>query len=157
MPLTTTTRGTPAGILLKDGYSAKIGMANNTTISFWEKEITPFSLDGGEKIPQTTMFNAMYRTYASRGLIDLGDCTIKAAYDPNVINLIISQINVEQGVTIRYRDGSTLDVYAFLKSFVPDALVEGKQPEATIVFCATNCDPTTRAEVAPVLTSVAGT
>lgn len=152
-----TARGTPAGIKLKDGYSSTIAFAANATISFWEKEITPPGLDGGEKVPQTTMLNAALRTFSSRGLYELSDVTVKAAYDPNVLTQIASIINVEGSITVKWKDGSTYDFFGYLQKFMPDALSDGQQPEATITIVCTNWDPVAKVEAAPVLTNVSGT
>lgn len=160
---TPTTRGTPDGIKLKDGYSTKITLSLDTTIEFWEKTVKPPGMDGGDKIDQTTMLNDDWRTFASRSLITLTDSTIKAAYDPNLYNAILGLVNVQkigssaQIITVTFPDGSTLAYYGFLQSFEPDEMVEGTQPTATIVLAPTNYDPVNNVEAAPVLTSVAGT
>lgn len=152
-----TVRGTPAGIKLKDGYQSLISFAANSTISFWEKQITPPGLDGGEKVPQTTLNNATFRTFAPRGLYELSDVTVKAAYDPNVYTQIASLINVEGAISVKWKDGSTIDFFGYLQKFMPDALVDGTQPEATITIVCTNWDPAGKVEAGPVLTSVSGT
>lgn len=158
-----TPRGTPTGIKLKDGYSTRITLALDTTISFWEKTIQPPGIDGGEKIEQTTMLNDDWRTFAARALTTLTDSTVKVAYDPNLYNSILSQVNVQkvgssaQVITITFPDGSTLAYYGYLQSFAPDELVEGTQPTATVMIVATNYDPVNNVEAAPVLTSVSGT
>jgi len=152
-----TVRGTPAGIKLKDGFPTTIAFAANSTVSFWEKEVTPPGLDGGEKVPQSTMLNTALRTFASRGLYELSDVSVKAAYDPNVYNQIISLINTEGSITIKWKDGSTIDFFGYLQKFTPDNVVDGTQPEASITIVCTNWDPVNKVEAAPVLTSVSGT
>lgn len=152
-----TVRGTPAGIKLKDGYSSTIAFAANPTISFWEKQVTPPGLDGGEKVPQTTMLNSTLRTFASRGLYELTDVTVKAGYDPNLYTQIASLINVEGAITVKWKDGSTLDFFGYLQKFMPDTLADGTQPECTITIVCTNWDPVGKVEAGPVMTSVAGT
>ena len=109
---TPTVRGTPAGIKLKDGYSTKLTPALNTTISFWEKSLAMPGLDGGDPIDQVTMHNVAYRTMAPRALITLSPFDVKVAYDPNVINQIISLINRETTYTTTLPDGSTRAVRA---------------------------------------------
>lgn len=154
---TNTVRGTPAGIKLKDGYQSTITFAANSTISFWEKEITPPGLDGGEKVPQTTLLNNTFRTFASRGLYELSDVTVKAAYDPIIYSNVASIINVEGSISVKWKDGSTLDFFGYLQKFMPDALADGTQPEASITIVCTNWDPVGKVEAGPVLTNVAGT
>ena len=154
---TNTVRGTPAGIKLKDGYQSLIAFNANPTVSFWEKQVTPPGLDGGEKVPQTTLQNSTFRTFASRGLYELSDVTVKAAYDPNLYTQIASLINSEGSISVKWKDGSTLDFFGYLQKFMPDALVEGTQPECTITIVCTNWDPVGKVEAGPVLTNVAGT
>lgn len=151
------TRGTPAGIKLKDGFSTKISFSANLTIEFWEKSVTPPGLDGGDAIEQTTMFNATYRTFAARQLKTMTEVKVKAAYNPKLYTSILALINVETSVTVHFPDGSTLVFYGFLKEFMPGELKEGEQPEADITVVCTNADPTTGAETAAVYTDVVGT
>lgn len=156
----TTARGTPAGKMLKDGYRSVIASSLNPTVSFWEKTVKPPGLDGGDAIPQSTMHNATWRTFASRSLKELTPITVVAAYDPNVYSSgqIGSLINDDTGSwTVTFRDLSTLDFFGFLQKFEPSELKEGEQPEATITIQPTNWDRTNGVEAAPVMTSVAGT
>lgn len=151
-----TVRGTPGGIKLKDGYSTKITVASNATIEFWEKMVTPVGYDAGNKIPQSTMHNTRYRTYAMPSLIDVTESTIKVAYDPLWHTSVLNVLGKLETITETFPDGSTLAYFGSIKSFVPDAHEEGKQPEATIVIVALNVD-SSGAEQAPVLVNVAGT
>jgi hypothetical protein len=154
---TPTARGTPSGIPLEDGYQILCTISGSTTVSFWEKMITPPGLDGGDPIDQTTQHNQDWRTSAPRSLITLGDMTVKAAYDPNVYNLLMAIINDKRTITNRWKDGSTLAFFGWVRSATPDEQSEGKQPEMTIVIHASNFDPTNHVEASPVLTSVSGT
>lgn len=153
---TATARGTPAGLMLKDGYSTKITFASRPTVEFWEKMLTPPGYDSGDKIAQSTMFNTRYRTYEPRSLIDVTDSTIKAAWNPLLYSTILNLVGIKDTISFTFPDGSTLAFYGFLKSFVPDQMEEGKQPEATLVIVANNRD-SSLVEQAPVETDVAGT
>ena len=153
---TPTARGTPAGIKLWDGHSTKITFASNTTISLWEKGVKPPGLDGGTPIETTTMHNSTMRTMAPRSLKTLTDSVTKCAYDPNLINLLYSQVNVRDTITVTFSDGSTLAFFGYLQKFEPDELQEGTFPTASVTITPTNTD-SSGAEQAPVLTSVAGT
>lgn len=154
----TTTRTTPGGVKLKDGYRSLIGFALDPDVSFWEKTLKPPGIDNGDPIDQTTMWNDAWITKAEQALNEVTDGSLKCAYDPNVYNNIITNLMSKNGsITIRYRDGSTLDFYGYLKSFEPDEMVRGTQPEATVTFVATNFDPVNKVEQGPVLTSVSGT
>lgn len=154
---TPTPRGTPAGIKLKDGYSAKVTFAANATVGLWEKTVKPPGIDGGDAIEQTTMHNTTWRTMAPRSLKTLTEHTFKAAYDPVVYTSLLSIVNVETTVTVAFADGSTIAFFGFLKKFEPDDLEEGKQPEGTATIVPTNFDPVGKVEAAPVVTEVTGT
>jgi len=154
---THTARGSgPAGIKLKDGFSSVLRIAAAPTVGLWTKGLKPPGLDGGDAIPQTTMENTLWRTFAPRALITLTEASAKAAYDPAVYTSLLTILNKAGSMTYWFSDGSYLDFYGFLKSFQPGELVEGTQPEADIIWVATNTD-SAGLEVAPVLYSAAGT
>lgn len=153
-----TVRGTPAGIKLKDGYQTLITISGNTTVSFWEKTVTPPGMDGGDAIEQTTMHAVDWRTFASRSLITLTEAKSKAAYDPNVFNQLLLLINDDTTtITVRFLDGSTLAFFGYIRMVAPAELQEGTQPEMDVTIQPTNFDPVGKVEAGPVLTSVSGT
>lgn len=153
----TTARVTPAGIVLPDGHSTQVAFSLDPNVAFWEKNVTPPGLDGGEPIDTTTMFNATYRTFAPRALMTLTPMTMTGLYDPDVYDEIIAIINNEGSITVHFSDGSTLDFFGYLQKFDPAELVEGTAPEATITIVPTNYDPVNHVEAGPVMTEVAGT
>jgi hypothetical protein len=153
-----TTRTTPVGIRLEDGHSTKIAFARDPDVSFWEVEVQPPGLDGGDAINITTMHNTTWRTMAARQLKTLTECSINVAYDPNVYNNILDHlINQEGAITVHFPDGSKLSFFGYLKSFTPQGNQEGNMPTAAISIVPTNYDPVARTEQSPVLTSVSGT
>lgn len=135
-----TVRQDPAGIKLPDGYRALITFELDPDISFWEKDVKPPGIDGGELIPQTTMHNDDVETFYPQSLYRLTDGTSKVAYDPAVVSQIIAIINRNQVCTVRYRDGSTDAFWGCLRMFERDALQKGVQPEATVTFSPTMTD-----------------
>lgn len=157
MPPSVTVRQTPAGIKLGDGYRSVIAFERDPDVSFWERSVKPSGVDGGDPIDTSTMHNTTYRTKSSRALKDRTDMTVKAGYDPNLINQAIALVNAEGAITQYFPDGTTDSNFGYLRSIEFDDLVEGTFPECTITITITNTDPTTGAEAASVLTSVAGT
>lgn len=151
-----TARSTPSGIRLDDGFSTKITFATDTNIELWERTVTPPGVDGGDAIDTSTMHNSAWRTFASRALKTLTDCTFTAAYDPACLTPIIALINVHTTITVTFPDGSTWAFFGFLRQFTPGDMSEGAMPEATVTITPTNVD-SSMAEQAPVLASVAGT
>lgn len=142
-----TVRQDPAGIKLPDGYRALITLEDDPDISFWEKDVKPVGVDGGEPIPQTTMHNDTVETFYPQSLYRFTEATSRVAYDPAVITQIMTMVNRNQVITVRYRDGTTDAFWGYLKSFERDALQKGTQPEATITLVATNMDDSAAEQV----------
>ncbi len=154
---TPSTRVTPSGFFLQDGYRFLITLSNDTSVQFWEKQGKPLGVDSGELIAISTMFNNRARTFAFRKLLTFEAAEVKAAYDPNLMSYIIADTGFPQVVTYRWPTNATLCWYGGIQKFMPDELEEGKQPEATVAFPATNWDYTNNVEQLPVYTAAAGT
>ena len=154
---TPSVRATPGGIKLPDGYQCLVTFTADTDFSVWEKTTTPPPLEGGDPIDQTTQHNVDYMTKFPQQLIDVGEATFTAAYDPASYTQALALINVQTVVTYTFYDGSTLCFYGYLKTFAPGTQQRGTQPEATITVVCTNWDYVNKVEAAPVLTSVSGT
>jgi len=152
-----TTRVTPVGTKLDDGYQTLIAFAADPDVSFWEKTVQPPGLDGGDPIPTTTMHNSTYRTKAARSLIDTTDSSVVVAYDPVVYDQIIALLNVEGAITINFSNSDTLSFFGFLQTFEPQEVEEGAQPEANITIAVTNVDPSDGSEAAPNYVTATGT
>ena len=154
---TPTARAAPSGIPLFDGYSTKITLAADSNVEFWEKDVQPPAVDGGDAIDITTMHNTLWRTKNARTLVNLGDVQSTVAYDPVCYTSVVALVNVHTTITVTFPDGSTLAFFGYLRSFTPNAHAEGAQPEATVVIVPTNYDHTNHVEAAPVVASVSGT
>ena len=84
--------------------------------------------------------------------------TCRVAYDPVVIvDQCGSIINTETTITVLFPNSDTLAFYGYLRSFIPDELTEGTQPEAVITIVATNRDPTDGTEQGPNYVTATGT
>lgn len=152
-----TPRTVPSGWKMKEGYQAVVTFSNKPAVQLWEKEVTPTGWDGGDPIDTTTQFNTRYRTKAPPALVDLTEAQYTCGYDPDVYNDINGLIGVEQTVTIRFPDRSTICFYGYMRSFKPSGLKEKTFPEATVVIIPTNYDPVNNVEAGPVFTAAAGT
>lgn len=126
--------------ILKDGFSTTIEMSGAPGILLHEKEVTPPGVDGGGEINTTTMRNNEWRTKAPKSLRDLTESPATCAYDPAVYDEIMSQLQVNQEITVTFPDGSTLTYWGWLDKFVPNAHVEGEQPTAEVTFIPSNQD-----------------
>lgn len=165
MPVTppvVTPTGSPGGIKLPNGWQSTLAMSLLPSAALYEQTIMPPGIDGGDMIPQTTMRNNVWRTFAPRGLKTVMPITIKAAYDPGILeNLggtaaIQQLININQAMTIHWPDGSAVSFYAALHKGEFEALEEGKQPLVTLTITPTNMDASGN-EAGPVITATHGT
>jgi hypothetical protein len=121
-----------------DGFSTTITFADNPTVKFYEKGVTPPSIEGGGANDTTTMLNTTWRTRAPKKLKTLGEMSMTAAYDPEVYDDIVGMINNNQLVTVNFPDGETLAFYGWVDNFAPGEIVEGEQPEAEVTIICSN-------------------
>jgi len=150
-------RGTPGGLKLRNGYQSLVTFEDNPTVKLFEKSVQPPGLEGGEPIPQTTMHNVTWHTQDSQDLITLTPITFTCAYDPAVYDQVLLLVNNVQVITITFSDGSTVAIYGWLKSFTPNEMSPGVQPDAVCVIVPSNFDPADQSEQGPVVVEVAGT
>ena len=154
---TTTTRSAPGGIRLEEGHPIKVAFASDPDICFEEVATTPPELDGGEPIDTTTAFRTVWRTKSPQTLVTLSPFQVRVAYDPLVYTQVRAIINVNNSITVRFPDGSTLDFWGYLQKFTPQETKEGNRPEATVVIVPTNWDSSNNVEAGPAYTDAAGT
>jgi hypothetical protein len=142
---------------MPDGYRTVFSLSLLPTTSFWEKEVKPPGVDGGEAVDTTTMRNNKWRTYGARHLKTLTEMTCNVAWDPDVYTQIVNTlINNNAAITVWFPDGSSLSWYGYMVKFDPGEHKEGEMPIASMTLRPTNTDETT-AEQSPVLTPAAGT
>ena len=133
---------------LNDGFSTTIDFADNPTVQFFVKTVTPPSFQGGGANDTTTMENTTWRTMAPKLLKTMGEASAKVSYDPVVYQDVVSMINNNQLITVNFPDGSSLDFYGWLDEFTPDEVQEGSQPTASIkIICSNQND--SNVETAP--------
>lgn len=152
----TTARLDPGGFKLQSGHQTLIAFASNPAVLFYERDVTPPGIDGGDPIDTTTQHNVTVTTMAPRDLFTLTNSTVVVAYDPEVYNDILALVNSPTSITTIFPDGATLDFWGYLKSFTPNALSIGEMPTANVEIVPTNYDPVHCVEAIPVMTS-AGT
>jgi hypothetical protein len=138
--------------ILDDGFATLISFAENPTVKFKEKSVTPPGLDAGGAIDTTTMRNTAYRTQAPKSLKTLTETSCTVAYDPEVYPEIEAMLGVNQQITITWPDGSSRSFWGWLDKFTPGEHSEGEQPTAEISILPSNQDAD-GAETAPTLTT----
>lgn len=146
-------RTTPTARKMPDGYKTLVTFTSTPAVELWEIDITPPGMNGGDAIDQSTMHNARVHTKAPRKLITIEDVKFTCQYNPSVYTSLMNLINKKDTITVTFPDESTLAFYGFLRSFEPGGLQEGNKPTGTATIVATNVDPATGAEEAPVYTA----
>ncbi len=154
---TITSRATPTGWKMPDGYRTEVSILGTTNVSFWEKQVKPPGIDGGEAIDTTTMFNDAWRTKHPRSLKTLEPIQIMAAFDPDVYAQIFLLINKNTSITVHLPDNSTISFYGAMIKFEPSEFKEGEEPTCAVTIVPTNWDPVNFLEVGPVFTAATGT
>lgn len=152
-----TARIPPTGSFLPDGCQTLIAPSLDPDVSFWEKVVQPPGLDNGDPINITTMHNVTWITKHSRCHIEITDINVTAAWDPVFYSQINALIGVNMSWTVTLPNNDAYSVWAYLRSFQPQDMVEGEQPEAEIVIVVTNWDPVNCVEAGPVFTPAVGT
>lgn len=155
-----TSRVTPAGFKMPEGFKALFAMAQKPSIQLWERDLTPLGIDGGEPIDTTTQFNSAWYTMAFRKLKKGEPLEIVCAYDPDVYNDIITYINWNQGLTFWFPSGDSIDFWGAMTKFSPQQLKIGEFPLANVTIVPSMTDdsnPTNVVESAPVYHTAPGT
>lgn len=125
---------------LDDGFSTILHFAENPTVSFYEREVTPPGMDGGGATDVTTMRNNRLRTRSPKKLKTLTPMTLTVLYKSDVFDPdeVWAMINVNQQITLEMPDNSMLQFYGWLDKFIPGPNQEGNVCMATITIEPSN-------------------
>lgn len=134
---------------LDDGFATLISFDEDSSVSMYEKEVTPPGVSGGGENDTTTMRNTTWRTKKPKELITLVESSLTVSYDPAVYDEIIAMVNVNQEITITFPDSSTLVFWGWIDEFTPNSIVEGEQPTAELTIIPSNQNGS-NVETAPV-------
>ena len=144
--------------VLTEGFPTKVTFTSDQLTSgvvtmevMEEKEVTPPGISGGGANDTTTMRNTRMRTRHPKKLVTLTAMTLTVAYEPSVYDEIMAMVNDNQAITVTFSNDTTLLFWGWVDSFIPDSIVEGSQPLATIVLEPSNMDADNdNAEILPV-------
>ena len=155
---TPTARGTPEGLRLTNGFSTKVTFSIDSTIELWEKSVTPPGMDGGDPVDNTTQHETAWTIFRPRTLRTLTEVSFVAAYDPQVYTESDTEIiNQEQTITVSFADGSTIAFFGWVRSMIPQEMVDGEQPVMDVVIVPSNWDTANDVEAGFAVAEVAGT
>jgi hypothetical protein len=135
--------------IITDGYSTTLTLATSDITLAEETTVKPPGLEGGDKIPRTTMANTAVRTFKPPSLYEVTDITGTYRFPPSVLTEVQTAINTNQQITVNLPDSSTWTFWGWLKTFEPGDFAEGAEVLADFTFCISNLNGSD-AETAPV-------
>lgn len=137
---------------IPDGFKSEITFASSPGAYFWEIDPKPPAIDGGEAIDTTTQLNVAWRTMAPQSLKKLDSIPIKVAYDPDIINPLLTVLinNRFDSVTIRFPTNDMQAFWGYMQKWDPEPLEIGKMPMATMTVVPTNFDVANQVEAGPI-------
>ena len=147
---TATARVAPSGAKLRNGHKTFVTLAIDPNIEFWEKEVTPPGIEGGEPVAQGDMFDVAWTTKIPAALKEMTMMTLIANYGGQTYPDIVAATNVPTTITPTFPNDAKLAFYGYLKSFKPGSAKRNEQPNATVEIVPTNLDPTDFSEAGPV-------
>jgi hypothetical protein len=156
---TPTTRTTPTGYKVPEGYQSLVTFSSFPSLNIWEIENKPPAIEVGDPINTTTQHNVTWRTMYLPRLKTLDTITIKFAFDPDIIftNLLSLIGDNSQTITFTYPQNAILCFYGGLQKVEFDVFKEKEFPTGTMTVVPTNWDSVNKVEAGPVMTPAAGT
>jgi hypothetical protein len=154
---TANARSTPTAQKVDQGFKILISNSANLAVNFWEIEVTPQGVDGGDPINTSTQFNNKYHTKRPRALINAMGGKMKGQLCAGTRHEAEAMINIEGTITEHYPDGSTYAYYGYFKDVKFDAFKEGEKPTAEIEIIETDWDYVNSLEAGPTYTAASGT
>lgn len=127
--------------LLTDGYPTYLTFSDTysgVSLYFKEKELTPPGIDMGEMNDVSNMRNTAWRTMAFRKLKTLMEGSMTCHYDPAFLDEVLSMMGQNQELVLTMPDTHTWTFWGGIRSFVPNAHVEGEPPTAQVTIGVTN-------------------
>jgi len=124
--------------------------ASGVALYFEEQAVTPPGVDGGGPNDVTNMRNTAWRTKYPKTLKSLSGSQMTCHYDPAFIDGILSMINTNQSILLTFPDEQTWTFFGWIDKFMPNEIVEGSAPTATVTIEVSNIDGSGD-EIAPVL------
>jgi hypothetical protein len=119
-----------------DGLGTIYSLAG-TSAKMWEVSTTPPGVAMGGAVNTTTHRNVAWRTKGKKTLKELTDGSMTVAYDPACLTTLLTQVGVNQLITVTFPDESSWEFWGILDEFVPGDATDGEQPEAEITIIPT--------------------
>jgi hypothetical protein len=140
--------------IITDGFSTTLTLGTSDITLAEEVTVKPGGIEGGDKIPRTTMANTAVRTFKPPTLYEVTDITGSYRFAPSVLDEVQTAVNVNQEITVNLPDSSTWTFWGWLKTFDPGDFSEGEEVLADFTFVISNLNASD-AETAPVYAAAA--
>lgn len=137
-------------VRIDEGFKILLDIETITTPLYWEQEITPPEVDGGELIPVSNQRNTLYHTAVPRTLIKIGDMMVKISAAIAAYGQLRGITNKNKKYTLTYPDGGKQEFYAALRHIKPGSYTIGNQPTWDLTIGVTNIKNTDGTEQGPV-------
>jgi len=123
---------------------------SGVALYFEELAVTPPGVDGGGPNDTTNMKNTAWRTKYPKTLKSLSGSQMTCHYDPAFITGILDMINTNQSILLTFPDDQTWTFWGWIDKFMPNEIVEGSAPTASVTIEVSNVDGSGD-EIAPAL------
>lgn len=117
-------------------------------------DVTPPALDGGEPVDTVVLSTNRWRTKISPNLIDLGNISFTAEYQPEAV--MTAPLNDEGVIRIIIPGEGVLTVRGYLRAITPDSMRVGERATCSGEFVITNTGADGFTEIPPSWTDAEG-
>ena len=124
----------------KSGFGTRITFGTSTTVVFEEIDTAEPGLDGGDAIEIKHNAKTQYIEKYPKALLELTPGSASVVYDPSIVSAIKAAVNVKQQITHTFADGSKIEYYGWLKSWIPSGKNDDGQPTADIELIPAGVD-----------------
>ena len=152
-----TARTLPTGYKLPEGFKTTIAFSLKPGVNMWEVDVPVPGADS-TVIDTTTQLNTKWHTKWLSALVDSGEVSGTAGWDPSFYDDLIFLTGAQNGAfTLHFPTNSTTSCWGGLKSFVPQPHKFSTFPLLNFTIVNTNYDPVNRVEQGPYTVPSPGT
>jgi hypothetical protein len=154
---TVTARVVPTGYKLPEGFKIAIAFSLRPGINIWEVEGGPVGMTAA-KIDTTTQLNTKWKTFWISALVEPGEVSGTAGYDPDAMDDLIFLCGAQAGsFTVHMPQNTKYAYWGGVSKFDFPSLRAGQFPMLNYTLVHTAWDPVNRVEAGPAVTQAVGT
>ncbi len=152
-----TSRTTPTGYKLPEGFRAFVAYSLRNAVDVWEVEVSPAGMEAAE-IDTSTQHSTKWRTKWISALVNSTDVPFTAGYNPDAMDDLMFLCGAQSGsFTVQMPQNTKYSYWGGMKTLGFQPLKAGQFPLVNITNCVTNWDTANRVEAGPAVTQAAGT